>query len=202
VAAAGVAALRAAFGGTWEAVAARDGAVGAALGITCGISVALLSWSSFWYDLLERDVALLASTLLAAVLLALPVRALAGTFALTLSLVIAGFALGYFLTTPVTAISQAALTGTAHGAAIDVGPAPQLPSPPPLGPEPAPAPSNPARAHTGFGHADYRAPAASQTGREPVSPCRSRLRADAGQAGVVSPHSGGQCELISLQLPD
>jgi hypothetical protein len=175
-----------------KAVAARKGVVNGALGVGCGVAVALLLWQSFWYEAVSRGVALAASTVLAAVLLALPMRAVAGAFALTLSLSVAGLAVGFFVTSPVgaTQVGSAVAPGSLgesvggglSGMSAGGGVSPEAV------PDAAPDRSAPA----GFDHAAFGAPVAGQPGREPVTPCHTARRWHGGSGDRLS---HGACEL-------
>jgi hypothetical protein len=188
---------------TSRAVAARERVVGAAVGVGCGAAVAALMWVSFWYGRVDWEVALVASTLLAAVILAVPLRAVAGAFALTVSLSVTGFAVGYFVTTPASATAPGAaassgaapadssggLGGSGQGVAFDATRSADSSSD-------HTAPAVPASRATAekFGHEALQAHLAAQRRREPVSPCHSRPRA--AHAADSASQPAGSCELI------
>ena len=163
-----------------------------ALGVGAGLAAGALMWQSFWHDLVAWDVAVLASTAVAAAMLALPFRALAGAFASTLGLAGAAMAATYFITSPaaVTAggpIAEDVLANQQSSAQIgptqiggvgmdSVGDA-----------EPVPAAAEPR-----FGHVVVEVPDATRPRWEPATPCSSRPRAGPGRDDTRS--AAGPCE--------
>lgn len=156
---------------------------GAVLGGVCALAVALLLWQTFWHDLVDIGVAVAVSTLVAALLLVVPMRAAAGTFALMLSLSIVGLSASYFAT---GGIAASAGTASQTGTEQEVGgsdPANELPA----------ADTDPAVIDSQSDHAEgsspsgsnsqdfevavFSVPEASRPAREPVTPCHYRSRA-------------------------
>jgi hypothetical protein len=190
LAAARVAAFVDALGAATRAVVARQGLLGGAAGIGCGLGVSVLLWWTVRHGLESPGVAIAAVTLLAAALLAAPVRAVAGAFALTVSLAVVGLALGFFITAPAgvtptgaTVAPQADLEGSAP---------PSTPSGQ-VTEQPAPhaAPSRPTRGT--FAYAAFTAPA--RRGWDAGTPCHSPSRASTDGSTRRSQLTDGPCEL-------
>jgi hypothetical protein len=162
------------------------------VGVACGLAAAgLLSWQAS-HGFGDPKLVLAGATAVAAGLLAIPVRALAGAFALTLTLSVAGLTLGYFLIAPLGASppgASAALEdplGEQLGGVIDGG-----------SEAPAEAPAEAPTAtstSTPFGHAGFVAPVAGRRGWEAGTPCHSRLRTYV-PGSAKSPLAKGACEL-------
>ena len=149
------------------------------LGVLTALATGALLWQSFWHGLVAWDVAVGAATAVAAVLLALPLRAVAGAFASTLSIAATAMAATYFLTAPAAVQSgapiaedgrqshlPAAQTGVGD---IGVGTGSLARG------APAPAAVDPR-----FGHVVFKVPDATRPRWEPATPCHSRLRTGSG----------------------
>ena len=166
-------------------VVAHDAVRGAIVGAVCALGVALLLWQTFWHDLVNVGLAVGVSTLVAAVLLVVPMRAIAGAFALILSLSIVGLSAFYFATGGSTA-SAGASAAVQDATTQEVGgsdPANELA---PADPDPAvidsqtdaamgslPSSSGGQR----YGATVFNVPETSRPGSEPVTPCHYRSRA-------------------------
>ena len=174
----------------YRTVIGHDVLPGGALGVCAGTAAGLLLWQSFWHGLVNPGVAVAVASAVGAVLLALPLRAVAGTFASTLSLAVCALAVLYFVTSPagVQAGNEVAPREPLGQEVVELTGAPTRP-------ESAPVESA-ASAEKTFGHAVYDAPVASRAGWEPVSPCHSRVRTWPGHGDELNPVAKGPCELL------
>lgn len=163
-----------------------------ALGVGAGLAAGALMWQSFWHGLVAWDVAVLATTAVAAVLLALPFRAVAGAFAATLGIAATAMAATFFLTSPAAVQAGApivedalgnepasAQTGLTEIGGVGMGSVGET--------EPVPAAASPR-----FGHEVVEVPDATRPRWEPVTPCSSRPRT--GPSREDSRAAGGPCE--------
>lgn len=180
-----------------RATAAYEAAVAAALparglGVVVGLATGALMWQSLWHGLVAWDVALLASTAVAAVLLALPLRAVAGAFACTLGLAVTAMAATYFLTSPAAAQAggpiaeevlesqqESAQTGLTEMEGVGLGTLEAVPT----------------AAEPRFGHVVFEVPDATRPRWEPATPCSSRPRTGPGFDDTRS--AAGPCELAT-----
>lgn len=182
---------------------AHDGVRGAILGLFCGLAVAVLLWQTFWHDRVDIGVAVGVSTLVAAVLLMVPMRAVAGAFALTLSLSIVGLSAFYFAAGGTAASADTAAVQDAETQEVGGSdPATELVA---ADPDPAvidsqtdsasgslPASSGGQR----FGADIFDVPEASGPGREPVTPCHYRSRAWRSAGAQWSVSLTGPCSPV------
>ena len=171
----------------------HDRLIGATLGVAAGTAAGLLVWQSFWHGLVDRGLAIAVTSALGAVLLAVPLRALAGAFASTLSLAITALAVLFFVTSPAGVHAGAGTTMPEQPLGQEVVELTGTPSGAEMAPDPVEPAPDPAKT---FGHAVYDAPGASRSDWEPASPCHSRLRTSPGHGDQPAQVAKGTCELL------